>query len=341
MDARILYLHALTPVHTGTGQASDVIDLPVARETVTGWPYLPGSGIKGVLRDLCDPGKTDRKDPAQAAFERAFGPPTDFASEGAGGLWFPDAHLLCLPVRSFYGSFAWVTCPLAIRRWQRDHTMSGLAAPANLPTGLDFEAPAQQQGGQAQQGAQKRRGIFIRQDQQPSVIIASGGMVYLEDLDLVATPNDFIDGLSNKIAEDAFGTSSWRTEFLARFGLIDDDLFGFLAETATEVAARVRINEKTKTVESGGLWYEEAVPAEAIFAAPVLAMPRNGATSTDIFDLLTTKLPESPTAVVQIGGDASVGRGLVELRLRTPPKTANGQAGQGQTQQTGQKGAAQ
>ena len=47
----LLFLRALSPLHAGTGQGIGAIDLPIAREKATGIPYLPGSSLKGVLRD--------------------------------------------------------------------------------------------------------------------------------------------------------------------------------------------------------------------------------------------------------------------------------------------------
>ena len=61
MEARMLFLHALSPLHAGTGQGAGAIDLPVAREKATGLPYLPGSSLKGVLRDACKNGETRKK----------------------------------------------------------------------------------------------------------------------------------------------------------------------------------------------------------------------------------------------------------------------------------------
>ncbi len=51
MQARLLFTHALSPLHAGTGQGVGVIDLPIAREKATGLPFLPGSSVKGTLRD--------------------------------------------------------------------------------------------------------------------------------------------------------------------------------------------------------------------------------------------------------------------------------------------------
>lgn len=283
MDARMLYLHALSAIHSGTGQSTDVIDLPVARETVFGWPYLPGSSIKGVLRDACAPAR----DADRARFVAAFGPDTQHASEGAGALWFADGHLLCLPVRSHSGTFAWLSCPLALRRWERDHLSAGLS--------FDLTVPVEP----------SETGIAVSAEN----AIAEGDTVYLEDLDLKASESPDIGPIARKIA--AILDPAWQSIFERRFGVVSDNIFTFFAETATEVVARIKLQEDTKTVQAGGLWYEEAVPAESIFSCPILAVPRNGRTAADLFGVLDS-IGEGP---LQIGGSASVGRGLVRARL--------------------------
>lgn len=281
MEARMLYLHAISPIHSGTGQSADVVDLPVARERVFKWPYLPGSSIKGVLRDACGDG-----DPALV--REAFGPDTANASDGAGTLWFADGHLLCLPVRSYYGTFAWVSCPLALRRWQRDHLTVGLAfAPRAIPS------PA---GGT----------ILLPPDSD----LAYGGRVFLEELNFNAVPDPAVQAVADVVA-DALFEGEWVELFRRRFAIVEDDQFTFLSETATEVVARIRLSEETKTVASGALWYEEAVPAEAIFSAPVIAAPRNGRREAELFDVLAS----ATDAILQIGGSASVGRGLARAHL--------------------------
>ena len=35
MNARLLFVHALSPLHAGTGQGIGAIDLPIAREKAT------------------------------------------------------------------------------------------------------------------------------------------------------------------------------------------------------------------------------------------------------------------------------------------------------------------
>src|SRR4051794_4247895 len=51
--ARLLFLHAQTGLHPGSGTALGAVDLPVQRERHTQWPTIPGSALKGILRDVC------------------------------------------------------------------------------------------------------------------------------------------------------------------------------------------------------------------------------------------------------------------------------------------------
>lgn len=46
----------------------------------------------------------------------------------AGALVFSDSRLFAFPVASFYGTFAYVTCPLAVRRLARDLAAAGMVA---------------------------------------------------------------------------------------------------------------------------------------------------------------------------------------------------------------------
>ncbi|MDW8481323.1 MAG: type III-B CRISPR module RAMP protein Cmr4 [Meiothermus sp.] len=134
MQAKLIFWQALTPVHPGTGQDSgSVVDLPVAREAATGFPVIPASSLKGVLRD----GRgMDAEDESEAALHarRVFGfagrkkkkdSNEDEDISQAAELTLTDARLLFLPVRSYAGTFAFLTCPLVLERLQRDLEGSG------------------------------------------------------------------------------------------------------------------------------------------------------------------------------------------------------------------------
>lgn len=257
-NAELLMWQALTPVHSGTGQSSaGVIDLPIAREGATGFPMLPGSSIKGVLRQ----GRED--DEAQ----RLFG-----SLDAAGRLTFTDARLLCLPVRSYRGTFAYATCPLVLSRLRRD--LAALGHPLALP-----EVPEV-----AENTAQVTGDTLVH-----------GGQVLLEDLDLQAEETASARAWADALAQ----CSGLGDELRERFALLSDDEFGFLAETATEVTAHIRLDAETKTVAGGALWYEEALPAASLLTS---------------FVLRPQDVTFAPPSSLQLGGKGSVGRGLLSVR---------------------------
>lgn len=287
METRLLYIHALSPIQSGTGQSVDVIDLPVAREQVSKLPYLPGSSLKGVLRDACDPGPNAGVS-ERTIYDEVFGSAPQPGAENvpAGRLWFADGRLLCFPVRSLYGSFLWMTSPLLLHRWLRDGGAGGDPAP---------EVPALDDG-------QVLIGMGATQT------VTNEGTVYLEDLDFRTQEREAVNDIAGRIGAVLFD-AAWQNIFAARLAIVGDDVLSFLTETGTEVSARIRLNDDTKTVADGGLWYEEAVPAESIFVSPLAAAPR--APADRLFAFVAGHLGQP----LQIGGNASIGRGLVRLRL--------------------------
>ena len=287
-DIKRYFLHALTPVHSGTGQGVGVIDLPIAREKATGWPVLPGSGVKGVLRDAVE---SEYKDFADKAFGKKGG-----GDEGmtTGQVVLTDAHILCFPVQSFFGTFAYVTCPLAITRFNRLNRADALneSAAVGKCEVLLCENSALNTG-------------------------ADSTKVYLEDLDLTVTVENSADKIGDFLGNQVFDTADEQKSFKECFAIISDEMFSFLCETATEVSARIKLNDDSKTVDSksGGLWYEEAVPAEAIFSGIMMLAGHvknlNGEIVT--LDGLNEKLANK---TIQIGGKSSVGRGLCRLAVK-------------------------
>jgi RAMP superfamily protein len=115
MTTEIIGLLAETYIHPGTGQSAGAIDLPVARERVTQYPFIPGSSMKGALLDASRGSGLDT--------DRLFG-----QQENAGQLLISDARLLLLPVRSLTSPYIWLTCPHLIERFRRDMERAGKGA---------------------------------------------------------------------------------------------------------------------------------------------------------------------------------------------------------------------
>lgn len=297
MRHHLFHLHALSALHAGTGQAVGAVDLPIARERANGLPYFPGSSLKGVLRDRCT---------ADDERERLFGPDRIAANEDAfaGALAIGDASLLLLPVRSMAGVMAWATCPFVLRRYAADRAIFGSTdGEANslfkLPTVPNVGA---QQALVAEQSC-------LRIDDTHAVI---------DDLDLEALSDTAATQWAQLLRDTLFpGDAHAAQHFDRRFAIVSDDDFVFLAETATEVRARIRIDDTTGTVQRGALWYEENLPAETILWGLVGVGPSRAKgdrrDSADMHQAFVEAV--GPAATLQLGGKASVGRGLARFLL--------------------------
>jgi CRISPR-associated protein Cmr4 len=287
-QTKTYWLHALTPLHVGAGTGLGFIDLPVMREKATGWPLVPGSAVKGVLADSHEASAENRE--GKPLMTAAFGSGGD-DNANAGALVFTDARLVCLPVRSVYGTFAWVTCKLALDRLKRDLEAAG-----------ESDVP-----GTIAPGAEK---ILLPAG---SVLNGGGGTVYLGDLDLkVDAPQDAATLWAKYLKQAVFaGDDGWQTEFQRRFAILPEDSFNFFCETATEVNARIKMDPERRTVDKhiGGLWYEEAVPAETILAGLVWCDRIPAARQVQETEVMGLVKSSS----LQIGGKATVGRGRVRF----------------------------
>jgi len=285
MQPRLFHLHALSALHCGTGQSAGVVDLPIARARATNLPLVPGSSVRGVCREEVT--RTDTK-----AAVTLFGPERieGDAQAFAGALAVGDAHLLALPARALAGVVCYVTSPFILKRYAQDRTCAGLQSVAKVPTPGDGVAlvPA---------GSVNR----------------SGNALVLEDLDLSAQENTAVKSWAEAIAATIHPTDTGAQEdFVARFAVLPDDTMGFLAETATEVRARIAIDSGTGTVKKGALWYEENLPAETVlWGIYALTNSMNKDDNRAAKDLARC-LPPSGT-LLQLGGKAGVGRGLVRF----------------------------
>lgn len=287
-NRRIYWLHTLSPTHVGTGRGIGYIDLPIHREKVTNWPAIPGSAFKGVWRDWAQEAKIDA-----TLMDLAFGRASDTNTNDAnsGSLIPTDARIVCLPIRSFKGTFAWCTSPLALQMLHRDLVLCGQqglpASPTKTETDDTIHRPRE-------------------------TILDEKGKIYLEDLDFpgkeCSTAYAWADWIGKRVFE-----GQWQKAFISRFAVLPNDVFDFLTTTGTQVDARVCIEDELKTVKEGALWNEESLPAETILAGLVscdrVYQRKANGNAVDERTLLETFAKE--TLTLQIGGKATIGRGRV------------------------------
>ena len=296
--AAMLFLYCETPVHAGTGTSLSIVDLPIQRERITGLPIVQASSLKGVLR-----AEVERLKGKQIA-EILFGPETQRASDYAGCISPHDARLLLFPIRSLVGVFAWATCPLVLERFKRELKAAGFP--------IDWQVPKPANSQQA----------FVTQD---SEIVADGKIV-LEEFAFEAQEDAKAKGIADWLKDNAFPQSDeyapFREWLPKRFVILPDDAFRDFTQLATEVIARIRLKTETKTVAEGALWTEEHLTSETLLYAPVfvsrpLALNANQLGLTDS-DAVLRELTDLQLDRLQIGGDETVGRGIVKVRLNVP-----------------------
>lgn len=298
MNAQLSFVHVISSLHAGTGQGAGIIDLPIAREKVTGIPFLPGSSLKGALSTQCY-----NRDGDTSVCKAIFGPKEMLNEENARAslAQFSDQKLLLLPVRSLAGIFAWITSPYVLYRLLRDIADTDVEPPkSKVPT----------------PGSVDR--CYVVSDESAIIPRLESGAkrVYLEDLDLNVDIDAGAGEWAQWLGKHIFPEDKKEDKqdiFTPRFCIVHDDLFSFLLETATEVNARIRLEENTKTVREGALWYEETLPPETILSGLILAtLTKESPLSVQtVFNEISALAGRT----IQLGGKATVGRGLCRVRL--------------------------
>ncbi len=288
MESKILTLFTRTPLHVGAGSSVGVVDLPIIRESHTGYPVIPGASLKGVLADLWNDkdnleekgttkeGKKIKVRKAGSDLKLLFGANDDKADSGK--LLIGENKVVAFPVRSAKGGFAWVTCPLALGRLSRDWgktlelqaigTDACLAAPQ-----LKFD----------------------------------DGSVIVEEYCLKASadvPQVVIDILKN-LCDDTL----WLNELGSHLVIVSDEMFKYFVENACEIAQHVKINDDTGTAEGGGLFNQENVPAETLFFTVLYEKDDR------CFGILEEKLG-TVNHLIQVGADATTGLGWCTVTVK-------------------------
>ncbi len=344
--AKPFFMICETPLHCGSGNDIGIVDLPIQRERHTDFPKIEGSSLKGGIResfeeltdknkplkvfptlnkkwvvkkDGKEENKKDKKGKELTLFDEAvqlaFGP--DNGGDHAGSLGFSDARLLLFPVKSMKEVFAWVTCPKILERFKNDLSIAAKSFDKSLKDfGIDFEIPKEQT-------APKDCALFIKDNK-----------IVLEEYTFTITKDTDNNGNCTKLAKwlpkNLFPENNdeykyWREKISKDIVILSDDDFRDFVTLSTEVITRTKINNETGTVQSGGLFTEEYLPAETILYSLALTTPifkendndkgifkQNGKKEEELVMKFFEKgLPE----IIQFGGNATIGKGIVRTKV--------------------------
>ncbi|AAC06666.1 type III-B CRISPR module RAMP protein Cmr4 [Aquifex aeolicus] len=288
MRRETYFIKAITPLHIGTGQGLTHIDLPIAREVHTGFPFIPGSAIKGCLREyhikkvarnteltasmideILQEGEirgnlNDKEKKYLKMLIDIFGTAgegSEESSASAGKVIFTDARLFLFPVRSTNGVFQLVTCPYVINRYLED-TGEKECFCLDLPDDT----------------------AVVYFDRYPNI-----DEVMLEEFTLRKQRNKKFEEIISRIPLESYQKE--------RVLCVSDSVFSYMVKNYTEIQTHIKINRDSGTVESGALWTEEYLPAESVLYFNLFYEKQN----------LNLEVPE----FFHLGGDITTGKGLV------------------------------
>lgn len=326
MKRKLLYLFTRTPLHVGAGSSVGAIDQPIVRERHTGFPVIPASSLKGTFADQWTEIVSDKKigkDGMESEVTHGrrnadegvwlFGS-DDANNATAGALQFSEAKLLAFPVRSAKGGFAWITCPLILRRAAREGVLPKAVVPACEPSDNQaLFAKTVKKGEKTEAGP---IGLDVTIDGQllKQVVLEEYTFTHAEELP---------DGLGAALQEIMKEDDVWR-EIPSRLVVLSNGMMSFFTQSACEVAQHVAIDDAKGTAKEGALFNQENVPSETVFFTVMNYFKerrkmREGGKSLrspdDAAQAFSAKI-DANGHIFQFGGDASTGLGFCTVELK-------------------------
>jgi CRISPR-associated protein Cmr4 len=287
-------LKVLTPLHIGAGQGLGHVDLPIVREAHTNFPYIPGTSLKGALRNLeinqvarargekpsqveerLTKNKFDQKEEDILRLAKIFGVAGEGAEEGkevgSGKVLFSDAFIVLFPVKSAKGIFSLTTCPYVINRFFE-------------LLGIDQRVKDVPEGKVKVLNTNGHKNL-IKDNNKHKLLLEEFVFEAEESEEL----KKFVELVGVFVGE----------ENKQRIVCVNDTDFMDFVSNYTEVQTHIKINLDTGTVEEGALWTEEYVPAESVFAFSLVFLE---------------ELDFTPPTNFHLGGDITTGKGFVKVQ---------------------------
>ena len=290
--SEIFYIKTITPTHMGSGSDLGIVDLPIQRESHTGFPKIEGSSLKGSIREAVEQNNAD-----EIKVHQVFGYDETNASNNAketfkdnkdkfaGAIGFSDARVLLFPVKSVKGVFAYVTCPMVIERFINDLNIADIK--------VDFTKPQENK-------ITKNSSIKLEDEE----------VVILEEYSFEISSNDenvekFANFLRNKLNIDT-----------SKLIVLSNDDFKDFVKMFTEVITRTKIDNSKGIVQEGALFTEEYLPAETVMyslamVSPIFAKLKESDINNE--DDVLKFFKDGCSDVIQIGGNATIGKGICEI----------------------------
>jgi CRISPR-associated protein Cmr4 len=222
--------------------------------------------------------------------------------------------LLLFPVRSARGVFAYATCPYILNRLSEDFSFAGISVPRFEDKGL-----AQVSG--------------------KALTILNKNKIVLEEFTFDSEKTDCAEKIADVMAK-WLKLEGYQAKLVKEnLVILSDDDFKDFAQNNTEVITRTKIDSQTGTVAKGALFTEEMLPAETVLYSLMMTSriflpnkPKDqgkdkaglsyrensqtvqnakGDEAKYLIETIAKNMPE----YIQIGGDATIGKGLCRVTV--------------------------
>ena len=256
------------------------------REKHTGFPKIDASGLKGSIRETFKDDGVDNN-----LIDLVFGP--ENTNEGhMSAIGFTDARILLFPVRSMKGVFAWVTCPEVLAKFKKEMQMADIK--------LELELP-------------KEHSVTT-----DSELLIGKNAVILEEYKIEVEKDELCDRWAKWFSENVFEDSYLKEKIRKNLVILNNEDFRDFVFLSTEVNTRINIDsEKGIVKERQGPFTEEYLPMESILytlvmtSVPFTEDKNQLETEADVMNFFLKHLPK----VIQVGGNATLGKGLLRVRI--------------------------
>lgn len=315
--AGMIYLvRAVTPIHPGAGESIiEASDLPIQRNRL-GVPIIDGSSLKGSIRSRLK-SKNDEE-----LIKLLFGSKPEETHIESGSIAILDALPLLIPVRSLFGGWAYITSPWLLFTFSNKLDIMGddLRDASKIVTALALDS----------------LGLGSSEAMAPETLTEN-----IDGEDVVVLLDEYIFKRKepkesfNLFVEMLLGGSIGRT-LKDRLVIVSDEIVRLFLTRGMRIQQRVKLTSD-KTVEHGP-WGEEQIPPDTIMYLSFLCsesrvkikkekllnlIKQAGSATIDKEGNVNLR-PEELRNVLKnllgnillfaVGGDESVGRGVIEIQ---------------------------
>ncbi len=311
----------MTPIHAGAGRGYGIVDLPIQRDSL-GYPEIWASSFKGALKTHLI--KIYDSDQNMKNCIYAF-----LGSEPGEEITYPGIAMICnlvpvaLPVPSATHGFLYVTTPYLlskVRSYLELVEVSDTVRTFNPDLYNEVKRLIEVLLSEARNLGDNE--VLAPGMAEREVNIVTWSFIRRE-ISVPRISTTKVDELHPLYQVKDIGSS---------IVVVNDRIGKHIIEASIQRIQRVRLDRYTKTVARGALWSEEYLPMGTLFVGAIslqnpLVVAKGLEERKDIVEkyrTLSRKLDEILKQIdgmhLVVGGRETIGRGVMKLKLSTPPR---------------------